>query len=483
MAGRHKGQARAWELGRKARERVPRARLGRWRAPSARPDPVASLIAQDAHGPEPLAALRYERMTASPFAFFRGAGALMAQDLATRENTDLRVQLIGDAQVANFGACKAPDGTVLFDVADFDDTLPGPFEWDVARLVTSFVVLAREKGLAGKVRSGLAESVAHSYRHAMREFASMSRMEVWCARFPAQSLLDRWAADPSADSLRVATFEKMLAKGRARAGAHPTSRFSRVGVDGGLALISVPGLIVPVGTKSGDAEVVAALVAQVPASVRRHVRKSYLSHLAAELRGLRKGYRLAETAWNLTGVGSLGAPSWIELLVSADDDKDDLVLQYRQAPPSPLAAGLPAAKSNDARRIVAGQRLTQAATDPLLGWAKAPTPDGGSRAFYVRQLPDWRFPGSLETRELPVLRVYAKICGWTLARAHARSGSPQMLAGYLGSGAAFEQAMVEFASAYADQNVADYQVFLAAWKDGRLPRPASPAASPVADLP
>ncbi len=421
------------------------------------------LQAQEVGRVPDLVPLRYERMTTSEFAFYRGAAAIMACDLGSREHTDLTVQLTGDAHLANFGGFGSPDRTMIFDLNDFDETLPGPFEWDVQRLVASFAVAARHKGFSVKEQDELVRAVAATYRTTVAQFAAMSRLDVWYARMTAQGLLDRWGTE--VDASRVAKMRKVIDKGQARTSAKAVSRYTQVGPDGALRLISQPPQIVSVEdlAQGADEVAVSAYLEQVLAN--------YTTTLSPDRAALMRGFHTVGAARKVVGVGSVGTRCFIALLVNDDDDNDDLVLQLKQAGPSVLESVLPAsAFAQHGQRVVEGQRMIQAASDVLLGWVTATTPTGDLVDFYVRQMWDWKTSADLETMDLVGFHVYARICGWTLARAHARSGAPKALAAYLGSGASFDKAMIEFAGTYADQNSHDFRALLTAIKDGRVQR-------------
>jgi uncharacterized protein (DUF2252 family) len=424
---------------------------------------VGLLQAQEVGRVPELVPLRYERMTTSEFAFYRGAAAIMASDLGSREHTDLTVQLTGDAHLANFGGFASPDRTMIFDLNDFDETLPGPFEWDVQRLVASFAVAARHKGFTAKEQDELVRAVATTYRTSVAQFAAMSRLDVWYARMTAQGLLDQWAAD--VDAARVAKMRKVIDKGQSKTSTKAVSRYTQVGPDGALRLISQPPQIVSLEeiAQTTDEAMVRAYMDDVLAS--------YTTTLSPDRAALIRGFHSISAARKVVGVGSVGTRCFIALLVNDDDDNDDLVLQLKQAGPSVLESVLPASVfPQHGQRVVEGQRMIQAASDVLLGWTTATTPAGDTFDFYVRQMWDWKTSADLETMDLVGFHVYARICGWTLARAHARSGAPKALAAYLGSGASFDKAMIEFAGSYADQNTHDFHALLAAIKDMRVQR-------------
>jgi len=424
---------------------------------------VEVLQAQASNRVPELVPLRYERMTTSPFAFYRGAAALMANDLATREHTGLTVQLCGDAHLANFGGYATPDRTMVFDLNDFDETLPGPFEWDVARLVTSFEVAGRHKGFTAKQRADLVGAVARTYRETIRGFASMARLDVWYARLTALDILATFESD--VDAARMARFKKTIAKGQSKTSMKAVSRYTTVGPDGALRLVRQPPLVTPVEDLPG------AMVGTDLVALMQSVSDSYLASLSPDRQALMAGYRPVHAARKVVGVGSVGTRCWIALMVNIDDDTDDLVLQYKQAGPSVLEGALPASHfPNHGQRVVEGQRMTQAASDALLGWTRAPNFDGDTFDFYVRQMWDWKTSADLEAMDLVGYAIYARICGWTLGRAHARSGPAKALASYLGSGVSFDRAMLDFAGTYADQNDADYKALLTAVRDGRVVR-------------
>ena len=458
--GEQGGSADRWEAGRLARKAVPRSGLGAWSAPSDRPDPVATLQEQAADRVADLVPLRYERMLVSPFTFYRGAAAIMALDLGGRPRTGLTAQLAGDAHLANFGGFATADRTMIFDLNDFDETLPGPFEWDVQRLVASFEVAARHKGFTPAQRSKVISNVATTYQSAMREFASMSRLDVWYARIQADEIPDRWGK--GVDPAQVESFNRMIAKGRAKTSQKAVSRYTHVGQDGRLELISQPPFVVPLRELAGvDEDWIRDLA--------HTVLDSYIGTLADDRRLLMGAYAPVDVARKVVGVGSVGTRCWIVLLVARDDPTDDLVLQLKEATASVLErVDEPSRYDNHGRRVVEGQRLMQASSDVLLGWTRVTDPAGVGRDYYVRQMWDWKTSADIEGMDAARMGVYARICGWTLARAHARSGDRHALAAYLGSGSAFDRAMQEFAASYADQNQRDFEALKRAVAEGRV---------------
>ena len=449
-------------VGKSARKEVPRSQLGAWVTPEDRRDPVSILEEQAQGRVQDLVPLRNARMAASAFTFYRGAAALMANDLGTQGNTGLTVQLAGDAHLANFGGFATAERTLVFDLNDFDETLPGPFEWDVKRLVASFEVAGRHNGFTPAQRAEIVAAVAMEYRSAMAEFAGMSRLDVWYARIQAEDIMNRWAG--TADPERIASFQRVLAKGRKKTSAKAVSRYTTLGPDGDLQIISDPPFVEPIGQLAGMDET------DVRSAVQG-ILDEYRKSLPDDLKVLIDGYRVVDAARKVVGVGSVGTRCWIALLVGKDDPSDDLVLQFKEANASVLeSVGSPSQYDNHGRRVVEGQRLMQASSDMLLGWTRVPGVDGVWRDFYVRQMWDWKTSPDLEAMDDLAMGVYARVCGWTLARAHARSGNRYAIAAYLGSGRTFARAMQEFADSYADQNQRDYEAFLRAIVEDRIPK-------------
>jgi uncharacterized protein (DUF2252 family) len=449
------------DIGRAARTAVPRSSLGEWSAPEGRPDPVDTLQAQAADRVPELIPLRYERMLASPFAFYRGGAAVMALDLGTRPRTNLQVQLAGDAHLANFGGFAAADRSMIFDLNDFDETLPGPFEWDVQRLAASFEVAGRANDFTAGQRATVVGKVVATYRQALQDFAAATRLDVWYARIQADEIADRWGT--GFDAARVAAFKRTIAKGRQRTSRKAVSRYTRVDQNGQLAVISQPPFVVPLRE-----------LFHLPQQEIRHeallVLDEYRNTLAEDRQVLVGPFQPIDVARKVVGVGSVGTRCFIVLLVAADDPTDDLVLQVKEASASVLEAVAERSPySNHGQRVVEGQRLMQASSDVLLGWTRVAGQDGVERDFYVRQMWDWKTSAEIDGMDPATLGVYGCVCGWTLARAHARSGDRHALAAYLGSGTAFDRAMQEFAASYADQNQRDFEALRTAVADGRLP--------------
>ena len=455
----HLSKAQRAERGKATRQEVPRSSFGGWEPPAGRGDPVAVLEGQAQTRVPELVPIRHGRMLASPFTFYRGTAALMASDLAQAPRTNLEVQLCGDAHLSNFGGFAAPDRRLLFGVNDFDETLPGPFEWDVMRLVASFAVAGRDRAFSAKERRPVNLAAVRSYREAMRGFATMRALDLWYARQEVEEAVRRWTAGVNAEQKKRA--DRTLAKARAKNSLRAFDKLTHL-VDGRARIISDPPLIVPIEELLPPAEH-SALEDTV-----RTVLRSYRRTLTGDRRHLLGRFRYADAARKVVGVGSVGTRAWIVLMLG-NDDSDPLFLQFKEAQPSVLEPYLGAsAFANRGQRVVEGQRLMQAAGDVLLGWFRTPGMDGVERDFYIRQLWDGKGSAVVEAMDPAGLAAYAQICGWTLARAHARSGDAVAIAAYLGSGHAFDRAMTAFAEVYADQNERDYAAMQDAADTGRI---------------
>ncbi len=423
-----------------ARQHMPRAHHADWVPPADRRNPVDILVAQGRTRIQELLPTRYERMRASAFAFMRGSAAVMAADLAGQPRSGLDVQLCGDAHLANFGSYALPGGPRLFDVTDFDETLPGPFEWDVKRLAASFAVRGGEAGLDKAARRALAARSVRNYRKHMARLAKLSPSDVWDSRIDLADAID--AVDDRA--IRHAIKKHLRAAGRAHGGQH------------GLVEQKGDG---PRIRDHGSTEHIDRLRSTSETAFEAY-RLAAPAHLAALLRR----YRLADTAFKVVGVGSVGTFCALGLFVSGDGEI--LLLQAKEAQASVLEVGLPAwGFAHQGERVVAGQRLLEAAPDVFLGCPPAQV-DG--RWFYIRRLKDSRLVGVAELMEAEALDFSAALCGRTLARAHARGGDAVVLAGYMGQGEGFDGAVADFAMAYAEQTVRDWQDFCAALESGRL---------------
>jgi hypothetical protein len=382
----------------------------------------------------------------------------MAADLAGTPASGLRVQLCGDAHVSNFGAFASPERRLVFDVNDFDETLPGPFEWDVKRLAASLSVAGRDNGFPAKDRRKIVLAAVEGYRTAMRGFAQQPLLDVWYAHMDIEQTVGLFRSQIKAKRFKAG--EAMLAKARTRDSMQALGKLTTV-VEGRRQIISDPPVVVPVEELFSDMQ------ADTIYEELRSVVGKYRRTLQSDRRHLLEQFTLVQLARKVVGVGSVGTRAWI-LLMDGGDGIEPLFLQAKEAQPSVLAEYCGRSKySNEGERVVAGQHLMQAQSDIFLGWTRVPAPDGVDRDFYVRQLRDWKFSMPIEQMIPSGLRVYAQLCGWTLARAHARSGDRIALAAYLGRSAKFDQAIAEFAETYADQNERDYAALQAAVKDGR----------------
>ena len=445
--------------GKAARTNVRRSEHGRWEPGADRPDPVETLDLQNARRVGELIPIRHGRMLASAFTFYRGAAAVMAADLGAMPTTGLTVQLCGDAHLSNFGVFMAPDRRLIFDINDFDETLPGPFEWDVMRLGASFAVAARDLGLKVAKSRSLVAAAVQAYREEIRRLAAMRDLDVWYSRLDLEAI-EQFRSQVTARRQRA--FDKSVAKAQHKDSLRAFARLCRQEGDT-LRIVSDPPLIVPVEEVATDRS------RDVIEGILRGLLDAYRGTLDPDVLHLSEAYDYVHAARKVVGVGSVGTQAWIVLLIGRDSS-DPLFLQVKEAGRSVLEPYTRASRfKHQGRRVVEGQRLTQAASDVFLGWLTGPGIDGPPRDFYVRQLWDGKGSAEIERMDLEGLRVYATLCGRALATAHARSGDRIAIAAYLGGGDTFDRALCEFAEAYADQNDRDYQAFSAAIKSGRLP--------------
>ncbi|HWD73607.1 MAG TPA: DUF2252 domain-containing protein [Solirubrobacteraceae bacterium] len=445
--------------GKKARADVPRSSHATFDPPAGRPDPVALLEAQAQTRVPELVPIRYGRMLVSPFTFYRGAAKIMASDLSHTPRSGLTVQCCGDAHLSNFGVFASPERRLVFDMNDFDETLPGPWEWDVKRLCASMLIGARDNAFAAADQDRIVLSTAAQYRTTMRQFAGMKTLEVWYARMELEPVLQQFAAQFK--TKQVKRTEKALAKARTRDSMSAFSKLTNQ-VNGSAEIVDESPLIVPVRVLMPDRQ------DEVLDWLRGLVRE-FRSTLEHDRRVLLEQFELTDFARKVVGVGSVGTRAWIALLFGRDPD-DPLFLQLKEAEASVLEEYLePSEFSNHGERVVAGQRLMQATSDIFLGWVHvAAGLDGESRDFYGRQLKDWKGSAEVEQMVPSGMTAYGRLCGWTLARAHARSGDRVAIASYLGNGDAFDRAVLEFSRAYADQNERDYRALSNAVKSGRI---------------
>jgi uncharacterized protein (DUF2252 family) len=399
-------------------------------------------------------------MLVSPFTFYRGAALIMAADLAAAPRTGITAQLCGDAHLSNFGVFGSPERRLVFDINDFDETLPGPWEWDVKRLAVSLEVAGRDNGFAEADRREAVRRSVASYREAMRQFAGMRNLEVWYTNLDIDARIAELRT--LAPKKMVQRTEKTLAKARTRDSMSAFSKLTHM-VDGEPRIISDPPLIDPIENLAGEVD-----VDELYAGLH-DVLRGFRRTLQADRRNLLEQYRMVHVARKVVGVGSVGTRAWIALLVGRDN-ADPLFLQLKEAQTSVLEAYAgKSAYRNCGERVVAGQRVMQASSDIFLGWTRVTSGlDGRERDFYGRQLKDWKGSAVIETMVPRGLAIYAQMCGWTLARGHARSGDRVAIAAYLGSGDAFDRAICDYAVAYADQNERDYKALADAVKGGRI---------------
>jgi len=448
------------ERGRAARAAVPRKSHAEFSPAADRPDPVSLLERQAVTRLPDLVPIRYGRMAVSPFAYYRGAALAMAHDLATTPVSGLAVQACGDAHLSNFGLFASPERALVFDINDFDETLPGPWEWDVKRLAASLEVAGRENGFSAKDRQKIVMGAVGRYRTAMRRGAGMTNLAVWYTQIDVGVIRDQ--LDPLLHARQIKVLDEGLAKARTRDSMQALSKLTTV-VDGKLQIVADPPLVVPVGDLLPE-----ALEHDAEAELRAVIGR-YRRTLQADRRTLLDQYAYVDMARKVVGVGSVGTRCWIVLLLGRDPS-DPLFLQIKEAERSVLAGFCGTSKyANHGQRVVAGQRLMQASSDIFLGWDRiAAGLDGKRHDYYVRQLRDWKMSLDIGVMVPTGMRLYAEVCGATLARAHARSGDRIAIAAYLGASDSFDRAIAEFAVAYADQNERDYAALLNAIATGRV---------------
>jgi uncharacterized protein (DUF2252 family) len=465
----HLSLAERRALGKELRKKVPLASHAEWERAGEHPDHIALLTEQNVRRDQDLVPVRHGRMMVSPFTFYRGAARVMAYDLASTPRSGLTVQLCGDAHLLNFGVYASPERQVLFGLNDFDETLPGPFEYDVKRLAASFVLAARSNGFAKADQRLCTLEAVRAYRFSMAEFAQTRTLDIWYAKLSEGDLLA---------AVRKARKDQKTAAGKAMAAAeaeramknieraHTRDSLQAFGklaeyVDGQYRIVSRPPVVVP----SRELYEAYGLDPDMIGGIIHAVFRAYRATLQYDRRTLLERFRIVDVARKVVGVGSVGTRDFIVLLQGRDQD-DPLFLQVKEATASVLEDHLPRSRFRQAgQRVVQGQRLMQAASDIFLGWIRGLEPD---RTFYLRQLHDMKGSVEVEAMRPLGLSVYARLCGWTLARAHARSGDPVALAAYLGKGDEFDKAVTKFAVRYADHNELDHAAFVQAVKDGRL---------------
>jgi len=461
---RHLAPTERARRGLAARAALPPREQAHLVMPTNRPDPVSLLEQQALTRVPELVPVRHGRMMASPFTFFRGNALGMATDLAAAPVSGLAAQLCGDAHLSNFGVFGSPERRLLFDLNDFDETTVGPWEWDVKRLAVSIAVAGRDNGFSRKERRKCVLETVRRYRDATADFAAMRTLDVWYARADIDELQETLSGKLNAR--RRKNWDQAKVKARGSGSLKAFGKLTEI-TDDGVRIKADPPLIVPAADLLPDAG------REELETQMKLLLNLYRRSLPHELRALFDQFEFIDIARKVVGVGSVGTRCWIVLLRGRDDG-DPLFLQVKEAGPSVLKGNVPSALKqrsaprNEGERVVVGQRLMQAASDIFLGWQRVEGIDGQVRDFYVRQLRDMKFSLPVETMDLRGMTMYGQVCGWTLARAHARSGDRIALATYLNSDDAFPEAMAEYAEAYADQNERDYQVFRDAIKSGRL---------------
>src|SRR6478609_469354 len=470
-----------------ARLQTPPSLHSGWSPAPDRPDPVDLLEQQNATREPDLVPVRHGRMMVSPFTFYRGAAKIMATDLAGTPTAGLTTQLCGDAHLSNFGVFASPERELLFDLNDFDETLPGPFEYDVQRMAASFTIAARNNGLTDADAVSATQASVRAYREAMARFAQMGVMELWYTRMAAADIeagLRKLAEDgkparatkvskkaksgkgskPAKGSDGAAEAARLAKKGMAKALTRDSLQaLSKLGelVDGRYRIISQPPLVVPMRDVGGQYDMSVSDIAQ---ALHEQFR-DYRSTLEDDRRQLLERFEIIDMARKVVGVGSVGTRAFI-ILLQGRDDKDPLFLQVKEATSSVLEGHLPKSRyHNPGERVVRGQRLMQASSDIYLGWTKGAQ---ANRFLYWRQLRDMKGSALVDSMGAFRLEYYAGMCGWTLARAHARAADPIAIDSYLGTGEDFDKAISDFARRYADQNEKDYEAFVAAVRSGRI---------------
>ena len=457
-------------LGKAARAAVPRSAQAAWEASADRPDPVALLQSQAESRVQELVPIRYGRMLVSPFTFYRGAALIMASDLSTTPRSGLNVQACGDAHLSNFGVFASAERNLVFDLNDFDETLPGPWEWDVKRLAASLAIAGRDRGFSDQERADVVLEAASAYRTEMAKLATMRDLDVWYARMDIENVLNELGdqlalASPKGGDKGLAKVksraDKALAKARTRDSMQALEKLTRV-VDGETRFVSDPPLLVPIE------ELYPEMQGNQITDTFHMLLRSYRSTLQSDRQHLLEQFRFVSIARKVVGVGSVGTRAWVLLLVGSDGT-DPLLLQAKEAQASVLERFVGQSQySNQGQRVVAGQHLMQASSDIFLGWDRVIGLDGVQRDFYLRQLRDWKGSADTDSMVPKGMAIYGRLCGWTLARAHARSGDRIAIAAYLGSGKSFDNAIRSFAETYADQNERDYDALKQAAADGRI---------------
>jgi uncharacterized protein (DUF2252 family) len=455
IARQHRTLEERVEIGRVARSQVPRSSHRLWEAPEGRPDPVALLEQQNETRVPWLVPLRHARMRVSPFTFFRGTACVMAADLATTPNSGLTVQVGGDAHLSNFGAYASPERQLVFDANDFDETLPGPWEWDLKRLAASFTVAAQSLGFDPPSARMVTAQAVKSYRKSIVRYGEMGYLDLWYDHVTSDDVRQSRGVDPVELAARLDRFER---KARAKTSLQALEKLA-IEENGHYRIRSDPPVLFPLRELPAEYDA-PALEGVVHAGL-----EAYKESLSDDRRCLLDRFKIVDVGVKVVGVGSVGTRCLIVLL-EGRDRQDPLFLQIKEAGPSVLEEHLDASVyANHGRRVVEGQKLTQAESDIFLGWT-----EGGLEGFhfYVRQLRDWKGSVALDTGTPEQLAFYARLCGMTLARGHARTGDAVAIASYLGKSDSLDRAITDFSEGYADQNQRDYEAFTTAIHDGRL---------------
>ena len=440
--------------GRAARQQTPRSNHADWTPAADRRDPVELLAEQNATRVPWLVPIRHARMRVSPFTFFRGSARIMAADLAPTPTSGLAVQLGGDAHLSNFGGYASPSRELVFDQNDFDETLPGPWEWDVKRLATSFFIAARHLGLGRPAARKVAAAAVQSYRTAMRRFGGAGYLDLWYEHTTVANV-----ADTESSPKRVKRLSRFERRARSKTSLQALAKLAE-DVNGRYRIRSQPPVLVPLRDLPAEYDVPALEAATLEGF------ELYKQTLSDDRQALLDRYTPLDVAIKVVGVGSVGTHCMVMLLEGRDRD-DPLFLQIKEAPASVLEEFLaPSTYANSGRRVVEGQRLIQAQSDIFLGWTEGSI---GHRHFYLRQLRDWKGSAEIEGATSDDLGFYAQLCGMTLARGHARSGDAVAIAEYMGKSDTFDRAIADFSEAYEAQNQRDYENFVASIVEGRLP--------------
>lgn len=441
------------ERGRAARSACPRSAHGSWTVREGREEVIALLEEQSRTRVQELIGLRYARMGVSPFTFYRGSALIMAHDLANTPNTGIEVQCVGDAHIANFGIFSSPTRHLVFDINDFDETAPGPWEWDIKRLVASVEICGRDRGFKASTRERAVRACAKAYRKNMNRFAQMSELDIWYAHLDVEQTIEGF--EDELDGKRSKTLRRAVEKARTKDNVRAADKLAYRDADGSARFRCEPPELVPL-RKLGSFEGIEAdeLGQRIGA-----LYAGYIDNLSYDKRCLVNRYHPDDIARKVVGVGSVGTRAWVALMHGKDED-DPLVLQMKEANTSVVERFYrPAPFATHGERVVQGQRLIQSTSDILLGWTNIELPGGGTRDYYVRQL--WNGKGSIDLENIGEegLASTARLCAWALAHAHARTGDGVAIAAYLGDSDAFDDTLWEFAQAYADQNEADYRLF------------------------